>query len=291
MQAADDFNKTPNKYVIDVESELEMARLLQQDRLLTKHTGGLFPERSDLSSIHDALDIACGPGGWALQVAHAYPAINVVGVDISIRMIQYARAQAIVQEARNARFLCMDVLEPLEFPENSFDLINARLLFGFLSATTWPQLLQECLRILRPGGIIRLTEVEYILTNSPACEELAHLFTEALHLAGRCFSPDGRHIGITVVLGSLLRQAGYRNTSYRPFVIDSSAYTSAHESWYQDMQVALKLLQPFLIKVGVAQQEKLDELYQRAMEEMRSPQYCAVGYGLTVWGEKATTTS
>jgi len=36
-------------YVIDSESGAEMARLMYQDRLLTKGMGGLFPERADLA--------------------------------------------------------------------------------------------------------------------------------------------------------------------------------------------------------------------------------------------------
>ncbi len=43
-----------------------MARLTQQDRLLTKGMGGLFLEREDIAGKDTILDIACGPGGWAL---------------------------------------------------------------------------------------------------------------------------------------------------------------------------------------------------------------------------------
>jgi tRNA G46 methylase TrmB len=49
------------------------ARLMIQDRLLTKGMGGLFPERADLSNLHRILDIGCGPGAWALDMADAYP--------------------------------------------------------------------------------------------------------------------------------------------------------------------------------------------------------------------------
>ena len=52
-----------NTYILDAESATEMARLINQDRMLTEGMGGLFPERDDVSSMHDILDIACGPGG------------------------------------------------------------------------------------------------------------------------------------------------------------------------------------------------------------------------------------
>ncbi len=50
-----------NSYVNDAESGAEMARLLDQERLLTEGMGGLFSERSDLSNIFDVLDIALWP--------------------------------------------------------------------------------------------------------------------------------------------------------------------------------------------------------------------------------------
>src|SRR5437660_12153153 len=98
-----------------------MARLLDQDRLITKGMGGLFPERAnDFSGLHRILDVACGPGGWVLEVAFAHPEIEVVGFDISQAMIDYANAKARVRGLNNARFLTMDMLKPLEFPDCSF---------------------------------------------------------------------------------------------------------------------------------------------------------------------------
>ena len=68
-------------YVIDAESGTEMARLINQERLLTRVMGGVFPEHFDLSHVSHILDIGCGPGGWVLDVAFAHSQINVVGID------------------------------------------------------------------------------------------------------------------------------------------------------------------------------------------------------------------
>src|SRR5205807_5280187 len=158
-----------NTYFIDAESGAETARLLNQDRLITSHMGGIFPARFDLSNVKDVLDIGCGPGGWVLDVAFAYPEMNVVGIDISQTTIEYARAQAKVQLLDNVSFKVMDATRPLAFPDNSFDFINARFIFAFMPTSAWPKLLQECIRLTRPGGTIRLTEFDvYGVTNSPA---------------------------------------------------------------------------------------------------------------------------
>ena len=124
-----------NNYFIDIESTTEMARLINQDRLFTENMGGLFPELQDISSMHDILDIACGPGGWILDVATAFPEIRAVGIDVSHTMIEYARASAWSRGLDNASFLVMEALEPLEFADDSFDMVNARSIIGFMPRT------------------------------------------------------------------------------------------------------------------------------------------------------------
>ena len=155
MSRASDPIQGENTYFIDPESGAEMARLMDQDRLMTKGMGGLFPERFDLSTMHRLLDIGCGPGGWALEVAYAHPGIEVVGIDISLTMVEYARAQARVQGLDNAHFRVMDATKLLDFPSATFDLVNGRLLVGFMPKAAWPTLIRECLRISRPGGAAR----------------------------------------------------------------------------------------------------------------------------------------
>src|SRR5437588_1520651 len=116
MSTAHNPNKRENIYFNDPESGAEMARLLNQDRLITKGMGGLFAERSDLSGIHRILDVGCGPGGWALEVAFTYPEIEVVGLDISEAMINYARTQAKVRGLDNAHVSVIDARQSLDFP-------------------------------------------------------------------------------------------------------------------------------------------------------------------------------
>src|SRR5947199_4835220 len=136
-------SKGDNVYFNNPESGVEMARLIDQDRYVTEGMGGLLAERSnDFSGIHRILDMACGPGGWALEIAYTHPEIEVVGFDISQAMIDYARARAQVQGLDNASFYVMDATKPLDFPESSFDLVNARTI-GFFPTTVWPNLMRE----------------------------------------------------------------------------------------------------------------------------------------------------
>jgi SAM-dependent methyltransferase len=279
--------KEDNTYFIDADSGAEMARLLDQDHLLNKGMGGLCVElENDFSGIKRVLDVGCGPGGWVQELAFTNPEIEVVGIDISRMMIEYARAQAKVQHLDNVVFEIANATQPLAFPDASFDLVNGRFLAGFLSATRWPQFLQECRRILKPGGIVRITESELGNSTSEALERLQQLFIQALRRAGHGFLPHSRNFGISVVLCSLLRSAGFEQVSIRPHLIEYSFGTPVYEGFYKDWKVVYNLLQPFLVKMGVTTLEETEPLYQQMLVDMRSPDFCGTYDLYSVFGKR-----
>jgi len=274
-------------YFNDPENVAEMARLLGQDHYITKGMGGLLSERPDLSGIHRILDVACGPGGWALEVASTYPEIEVVGGDISRAMISYANTQVRVQGLNNASFKVMDIQKPLNFPNGSFDLVNARFI-NFLPAAAWPELMHEVGRITRPGGTIRLTESEWwYFTNSPSLENLNAMIIRALKLQGESFSQSGRFTGVLPMLGRFLLDAGCVNINYRSHVIDYSYGAEAHEGFRHDASIVFKLFQPFIVRMGVATQEEVSQLYEQMQLEMVKDDFRGLMLPLTAWGEKS----
>jgi len=273
-------------YFIDAENAAEMARLINQDRILTRCMGGLLPPQLDLSDIHDVLDIACGPGGWALDVAKVYPDMRVTAIDISQIMTEFARYQVREQELHNTHFIVMDALKPLDFPDNSFDFVNARFISGFMPKMKWPALMQECLRILRPGGIVRLTEFESTISNSFAVDRMSELLAKAMYKAGQSFSPTGWQVAMTPMLERFLRDAGIQHIQQAAHALNSSAKTKEYLGQYQNLMVGFKLGQPYLVRMGVITPQEAERLYQQAMEEMMEPDYCAVLYFLSAWGEK-----
>jgi SAM-dependent methyltransferase len=283
-----------NTYYTDPESAIEMVRLRKQDRLLTEKMGGLFQAAIDLSQIHDILDLACGPGGWVFDVAFTYPKKQVVGVDVSKTLTEYARADAKVQLLDNATFEVMDILQPLDFLDNTFDLVNARTIAGFMLTHAWPTLLQECNRILRPGGVLRLTETDrWGTTNGPAFERLSDLCMMALALTGHSFDPSGRTFGITPMLEHLLAQAGFQQIENRRYEINFSTGTAAYTSMYENLKGFFKLAQPFLLSTrgafphaAIPDQEELDYLYKQVVIEMLADNFIATFSLLSVWGKK-----
>jgi len=287
MAPHDEPSDSDSIYFNDPENVAEMARLLGQDHYITKGMGGLLSERSDLSSIHRILDVACGPGGWALELASTHPEIEVVGGDISRAMISYANTQVRVQGLNNASFKVMDIQKPLNFPNGSFDLVNARFI-NFLPAAAWPELMHEFGRITRPGGTIRLTESEWwYFTNSPSLENLNAMIIRALKLQGESFSQSGRFTGVLPMLGRFLRDAGCVNINYKSHVIDYSYGAEAHEGFRHDASIVFKLFQPFIVRMGVATQQEVSQLYEQMQLEMEKDDFRGLMLPLTVWGEKS----
>jgi len=275
-----------SQYPIDAENMAEMARLAKQASIITTHLG-LLPSQINPAHMQAALDIACGPGEWALSLAEQYPHLTVTGIDLSRRMIDYAHYQAQERQRHRVHFQVMDARAPLAFPDASFDLIHARLITTFLPTGMWPALVSECVRLLRPGGFFCTTEDENIgISTSPSLMRYSTLCADALRKAGMCFTSEGASFGITAVQARLLAQAGFAHVEQQAAVINYSAGTVAHPLLTQDWEVALRLVQPFLVQSGVATQNELDILYARLCEEMHTDQFSAVIYFQTAWGQK-----
>src|SRR5260370_6254443 len=108
----------------------EIALLMYRDHMLTRTMGGIFPEQepSDLAGCRTVLDIGSGPGSWVVEVAHAYPEMMIVGIDVNETMVKFATAHALSQGLNNVHFESMDATGPLYFPATSFDIVNPRII-------------------------------------------------------------------------------------------------------------------------------------------------------------------
>jgi ubiquinone/menaquinone biosynthesis C-methylase UbiE len=282
-----DPSQTGNYYILG-DSNTEMVHLIEQDRNFNTSMGGLLPEQPEesLSRIHHVLDVACGPGGWALELAQAYPHMQVTGIDVSPGMIDYANVQAHASGLDNASFKVGNITEPLDFPDDSFDLVNARHIEEVIPVAAFPQLFKEMFRVTRRGGIIRLTGSEWGVTNSYAYETLMRQLLRASRIAGLDFSADGRNIGITPWLRRFLHDAGCVNIQERPSFLDCSAGAELHDGGYRDLTLAFELMKPFLVGVGVTTPQQFEYLKPRLSLEMLEDSFRGIVYTLTAWGQK-----
>jgi ubiquinone/menaquinone biosynthesis C-methylase UbiE len=275
-----------NTYILGT-GGMESGRLIEQEHLLTDAMGGLFPCEIDLSQVATVLNLGCGPGEWDNRVAFEYPDMTIVGVDIDPDMIKHAKAFANVYFLENITFERMDIKEPLDFPDDSFDLINGRLLCSFLDQEAWPRLLTECRRVLRPGGVILMSEVETAISNSLALHQLQQCLFRVLANQKRTFSVDGHSIGICHLLGKLLHDAGYREVASKSFSIDSSSGALHHLSGCRDTEMAFVLLKPYLLKTGLVKEAEYEALLYQMQIDMRKKDFACLAFGLQAWGYKS----
>lgn len=288
MFTASDVTQSETITIIDPEEPTETARQMLQNRLLHCYMGGPLPEQNLTTTVHHILDLACGPGGWVLDAAFAYPQVEVVGVDRSRINVQYARAQARAQRRPNACFQVMDILQPLDFPDNYFDLVNARFLNTFLPTQIWPDLLHSCMRIISPGGIMRLVECDYGVSSSLACEKLSEYYMRALHSSGLRLTPVGRPltIGRCIPLYDALYEGGYRQIQQHTGILDFSAEAEANIGMVDNALIFLRQIKPFMLHKGGVSSEEFERLYQEACVEMRSQTFCAQWLVEIAWGKK-----
>jgi ubiquinone/menaquinone biosynthesis C-methylase UbiE len=268
---------------------VEIARLVNKAYLLIHTLGGLLPglKPESMQHITSALDVACGPGIWTLELARRQPKISVIGIDTSESMIAYARRISQQQAMGNTAYLTIpSFAEPLPFAEASFDLINMQFIATFLKKDDWPHLLSACWRLLRPGGLLRLTEFGVGEVNSPAHEELNQLFLYAMHLADRRLVLPDQHSGFPENLEPLLYTANFHACFEVTHAINYSYGAPLYEGWKRDYLILSREAQPLLVQMGLATQKQVDALHQQQCYEMNVPTFQAILPVLTAWGKK-----
>lgn len=282
---SDHHKEQPNTYFVqDRTNTDELVRLRIQDMMVTKAMGGVLPEQTDPALLRRVLDIGCGTGGWLIETAKAYPDISLLlGVDISNRMVEFARKQAEAEQVQDrVAFQVMDVLRTSTFPQQPFDLLNQRLGWSYLRTWDWPNQLATYQHVTRPGGVIRITESDVLGTStSPALTQLFDLARHALYQAGHLFTPE--QDGVTGELPDLFRRYGIKDVQTRVTVLEYLPGTEIMESFFENIKLLFRTLEPFLRKWSRLP-ANYDEIYHQALEEIQQPGSRSTGRLVTVWG-------
>ena len=106
----------------------------------------------------EALDVCCGTGDLALELARRYPHAGVVGLDFSDAMIDLARAKArrFVACGREVELVAGDLLA-LPFAAGRFSAVTAA--FGVRNVSDLPLALSEMKRVTAAGGRVVILEI------------------------------------------------------------------------------------------------------------------------------------
>ena len=109
--------------------------------------------REHYAALHPCriLEMGCSAGGKSTDYPRAFPEAEVHAIDLSPGMLRYAHARAELLDAR-IHFHQRDAGDT-GFPTGHFDLIVSHNLFHEVAAAHMPAILEECYRLLAPGGI------------------------------------------------------------------------------------------------------------------------------------------
>jgi demethylmenaquinone methyltransferase / 2-methoxy-6-polyprenyl-1,4-benzoquinol methylase len=114
-------------------------------------------DQAELSPGDSALDVCCGTGDMALELAgRVAPAGHVVGCDFSEPMLDLAREKAAQRGADGVRFEWADALS-LPYDAGRFDAVTVG--FGVRNLANLERGLGEMTRVLRPGGRLVVLEI------------------------------------------------------------------------------------------------------------------------------------
>ncbi|RIB24017.1 S-adenosyl-L-methionine-dependent methyltransferase [Gigaspora rosea] len=151
-----------NPYMIPI-NDTQIDRMQTQHHILRTLCNGNF-----LSPIKDklkagnfkVLDFGCGTGTWLCDVATDYPSASFVGVDFAPIWP--------TQKPLNIQFIVANIIDGLEFEDNSFDYIHARSLVTYFNDHEWEAyVIPELTRILKPGGFLECFDDEVLWYNMP----------------------------------------------------------------------------------------------------------------------------
>jgi len=138
-------------------AKADIEQKVQDDRLRIRH----LLDFAQLPQGLRALDIGTGLGVLAVMLAEE-GASQVIGVDISPGMLEqaeYLRLSRPTPGGERVSFRLAPAQE-LPFVDESFDLVTSRLL---LNHTRTPErIVREAVRVLKPGGILLLAELQSV---------------------------------------------------------------------------------------------------------------------------------
>jgi ubiquinone/menaquinone biosynthesis C-methylase UbiE len=254
----------------------EGNRLDLQHHLLKLALGSNY--RAPVRQPRAILDVACGTGIWCRELALEFHDAEVVGFDIDSTPMEASRQRLGPRGEfpANFRFLEANALKPFPFEDNHFDFTHARLLAGFLPIAQWFAVLNEMVRVTRPGGYIELVENE--LPSSPS-EAFNFLVVISLQMVRKY----GLYEGAGPHLTDLLRQAGLERVQQRRVVLGAGRYASRQQRLLiTDLVAGAENFKPIALKARLVSDEAYSAALARDRDELTRmgvtwPYTCAYG--------------
>jgi ubiquinone/menaquinone biosynthesis C-methylase UbiE len=119
----------------------------------------------DLRPRTRVLDAGCGIGLEAWRLAAGHPHAHVTGLDLNAELLRIARSRP-ATPADNLEWTEGDLTD-LRLADASFDVVRTERVLMYLPDPLFEQVLDDVLRVVRPGGQLVLFELDYGATILP----------------------------------------------------------------------------------------------------------------------------
>ena len=115
-------------------------------------------DQAALKPGNQALEIGCGTGSFLLMLKRHFPQVEFTGLDPDPKALARAKKKA----ERAGISFCFDrgFADSLPYPAASFDAVFSSFMFHHLEAANREKTLREVRRVLKPGGIFYLLDLE-----------------------------------------------------------------------------------------------------------------------------------
>lgn len=251
-------------YLLGV-GETEISRLDMQHFMFRWELGDdmLAP----LTNPGAILDVACGTGRWAREMARRFPRASVIGFDINAEQIERSLAEEVARGnplPKNCTLVAGDALQRFAFAEGTFDLVMARATSAFMPTSRYPDLIAEMARVARPGGWIELRDFGLAQSGSQALTEMTGVFQKLM-------AARGQYPGSGPYLAEPLARAGLRDIRVKTVTVRSGVQPSrGGRLMLADYLALLERLGPIMERAGLASQARWQQLLGAARQETTS---------------------
>lgn len=271
------------QYPLPLDKE-EFKRMDIEHRLLRFVYGGgnyVGPVNDVLAPTHHRqrriLDCGTGTGIWACEMADEFPHVQTIGVDIAPVQPE--------EVPENCFFEIFDITKGrrlLPYESDYFDLVHMRSIHT--GVFNYPALLREAWRVLRPGGLLILAEID----NTPRTDSKQpippgpeggapgwHTFWREYR---RCAVRRGIDVSVPTRLRSLIQQTGgFERITAQEALLPVGFWhreplllTIGQLAW-MDYDILLTSLRPLLLENSSLSVESVDELISSAQSDLYYP--------------------
>jgi SAM-dependent methyltransferase len=164
------------------------------------------------------LDVGCGTGRWAQELALTFPSAQVVGLDSDP-----TKQKRLPEVGESYQYVEANLLSGLPFADHTFDYTHQRLLVAGIPAKQWPFVIGELARVTSIGGWVEVVEAGNIFLNAGPATTRFLDWWQAFSLS------KGIDASMVEHLGPLLERVGLHNVQTRTLQLPVGDWNSGEQ--------------------------------------------------------------